>query len=183
LEKLNVRRTSRRGIINTGVIDKILDMSIRDFTNKYRPPSTTYITIRRGTKIYNVLKALATGHPVIVIVIDENRRPIGYLTDYHILMSFHRRPRPRSILASFSMSQMTIPIEKSLDIPVDNIMDKRPPVMSMEKKVRDAIRAFKNLGVPAIILVDENNIVRGVLERRFLIKTILNSLLGEPLMF
>ncbi|WP_244372390.1 CBS domain-containing protein [Staphylothermus marinus] len=184
VEKLKeTRKTRRRDIIDTELISEILDMKINDFIKKYRPPPTIYITVKKGTKLYNVLKAIATGHPVMIIVVDEDRKPIGYLTDYHILSSFARRSRPRSILASFSISQISIPIEKSLDIPVEDLMDKRPPLISLDNKVKDLIRTIRSLGVPAVIIVDKNNIIRGVIDRRFLVKTLLNNLLGEPTMF
>lgn len=184
VEKLKeTRKTRRRDIIDTELISEILDMKINDFIKKYRPPPTIYITVKKGTKLYNVLKAIATGHPVMIIVVDEDRKPIGYLTDYHILSSFARRSRPRSILASFSISQISIPIEKSLDIPVEDLMDKRPPILSLDNKVKDLIRTIRSLGVPAVIIVDKNNIIRGVIDRKFLVKTLLNNLLGEPTMF
>lgn len=184
MEKLRERRKTRiKDIVNSGAISEILEMRIEDFIRKYRPPSTTYVTVKKGTKLYNVLKAIATGHPLMVIVVDEDRRPVGYLTDYHILSTFQRRPRPRSILASFSISQMSIPLDKSLDIPVDDLMDKRPPIIHLHQKIKDVIRTIRNLGVSAVIIVDKNNVIRGVIDRKFLVKTILNSLLGEPMMF
>lgn len=177
------KKTSRKDIIHADAVREILDMSIQDFIKKYRPPSTSYVTVRRGTKLYNVLKALATGHPSIIIIIDEERKPIGYITDHHILATFQRRPRPRSILASFSLSQISIPIEKSLDIPVEDLMEKRPPTIRLDQKINDLVRMMRSLNVPAVILIDDKGVIRGVIDRRFLIKTILNSLLGEPFMF
>ncbi len=163
-------------------LDKVLDMKVKDFIKKYRPPSTTYITVRKGTKLYNILKSLALGHPTIIIVVDNERRPIGYITGQHILRTFYRKPQPRSILAAFSMKQISIPIEKSIDLPVEDLMERNPPVVRGDQPVRDVVRMMQSLTIPAVIIVDDNGKVRGVITMRFLIKTILNKLLGEPLM-
>ncbi len=175
-------RTSKKGLLRGELLDAILDMRVKDFIKNYRPPSTTYITVRKGTKLYNVLKALALGHPTVIIVVDQERRPIGYITDQHILQTFYRKSRPRSILAAFSMKQINIPIDKSIDLPVEEVMEKNPPVIRGDKYVRDVVRMMQSLSIPAVIVIDDNGRVRAVITRMFLIKAILNKLLGEPLM-
>lgn len=176
------RRTSRKDLLQGEKLDEILDMSVRDFIRIYRPSSTTYITVSRGTRLYSLLKAIATGHPSVIIVIDQDRRPIGYLTDHHLLQTLQRKPRPRNILASFSVRQIIIPLEKSLDVPVEDIMDRRPPIVEMDQKIRDVVQLMQSLAIPAVLVVDESGKVRAVLTRKFLLSTILNRLLGEPLM-
>ncbi len=163
-------------------LDEILDMSVADFLKKYKPPSTVYITVKPKTKIYNIMKALATGHPTIIVVVDENRKPIGYITDSHLLLTLNKKPRIRSILAAFAYSQIPIPIEKSLNISVSDIMDRKPPVVSLDNKIRDVVKTMESLSIPAVIVVDKDGRIRAVLTRRFLLKAIINYLLGEPLL-
>ena len=162
-------------------LDEILEMSVEEFMRKYRPPSTTYIIARPGTKLYNILKAVATGHPQIVIVIDENRRPIGFITDTHLLKSLQLRHGHRSILSSFTVSRYVLPLDKSLNVPVESIMDRRPPVVRTDQKLIDVVRQMMHLDVSAVIVTDEKERVIGVLTRRHIIRAVLNILLGEPM--
>ncbi len=162
-------------------LDEILEMSVEEFMRRYRPPSTTYIIARPGTKLYNILKAVATGHPQIVIVIDENRRPIGFITDTHLLKSLQLRHGHRSILSSFTVSRYVLPLDKSLNVPVENVMDKRPPAVRTDHKLIDVVRQMLHLDVSAVIVTDEKERVIGVLTRRHIIKAVLNILLGEPM--
>ncbi len=162
-------------------LDEILEMSVGEFMRKYRPPSTTYIIARPGTKLYNILKAVATGHPQIVIVIDESRRPVGFITDTHLLKSLQLRHGHRSILSSFTVSRFILPLDKSLNVPVESIMDRRPPVVKIDQKLIDVIRQMIHLDVSAVIVTDEKERVIGVLTRRHIIRAVLNILLGEPM--
>jgi predicted transcriptional regulator len=164
-------------------VESVLNMRIKDFLSRYRPPSTTYITVKKGAKLFNVLKAIATGHPSIIIVVDDNRRPIGYLTDKRLLRSLYGGTRPRSLLAAFSMRQIDVPIEKALDLPVEQVMEYNPPTISGEDKVRDAVRMLYSLTTPIVIVVDKTGKIRAVLTPRFVIKAIMNKLLGEPISF
>jgi len=173
----------KKKLIDSSSVEKLLDMTVEEFVKKYKPPSTTYIVVRKGTKLFNVIKAVATGHPSIIIVINNERKPIGYLTDRHLLSMIRRKPRPRSLLASFSFSQMSIPIEKSLDIPVEDFMDKNPPIVYRYQTIGDVIKTMLNLDVPSVIVVDENETMHGVLTRKHLIKTVLHMLTGEPFIF
>lgn len=176
-----VLRDSSSKASRTLSLDEILEMRVEDFMKKYRPPSTTYIIARPGTKLYNVLKAVATGHPQIVIVIDENRRPIGFLTDVHLLKSLQLRHGHRSILSSFTVSRYILPLDKSLNVPIESIMDRRPPVVRHDQKLLDVIRQMIHLDVSAVIVTDRDDRVLGVLTRRHIIRAVLNILLGEPL--
>ncbi len=175
--------SEKRGSRGIGkALDEILDMSVEEFLRRYRPPSTTYLTVKPQTKIYNIMKAIGTGHPSIIVVVDDKRRPIGYITDSHLLLTLDRKPRIRSILAAFSYTQIPIPIEKSLNISVGDVMDRKPPVIRLDRKIRDVVKMMESLAVPAVIVVDNDDRIRAVLTRRFLLRAIINYLLGEPLL-
>jgi len=163
-------------------VDSLLNIGIGEFIRKYKPPSTHYIVARKGTKLYNVLKAIATGHPVLIVVVDENRRPIGYISEFELLRMFSRRPRYSFFIAGFNLARLNIPIESALNIPVEKIMEDRPLVVKEDTSLKELLTLTRNLHVSSIIIVDEKGKLKTVLTLPYLMKTLLRILLGEPIM-
>ena len=162
-------------------VSNLLGMTIGEFLVKYKPPSTHYIIARRGTKLYNVLKAIAIGHPIFIVVVDENRRPIGYITEVDLIKTFSRKPRFSYFIAGFNLTKLSIPIEQALNIPVEKIMEKRPVVVKENEKISDILNIVHGLHVPSIIVVDDKGRIKSVITASFLVRALLRSLLGEPL--
>ncbi len=173
-------REARKQVFEASDVEKILSQTLDEFMRRHRPPSTNYIIVRKGTKLLNIIRAIAIGHPVIVIVVDENRRPIGYITDKELLRIIARKPRHSYMVMGFNLGRVYIPIEQALNVPVEKIMERRPPVLRLDDKVSDAIQFIRTYGVPNIIVVDEKGAVRGVISSHYIVQTIIKRLLGEP---
>ncbi len=173
---------SRRKVFEKQDVDSLLNVSIGDFLRKYKPPSTHYIVVRRGTKLYNILKAIATGHPVLIVVVDEKRKPIGYISEFELLRMFSRKPRYSFFIAGFNLARLNIPIEGALNVPVEKIMEDRPLIIREDSSLRDLLNLVRNLHVSSIIVVDKEGKLKTVLTLPYLMKTLLRILLGEPIL-
>ncbi len=178
-----LREESRaRRVFGKHDVDSLLNIGIGEFIRKYKPQSTHYIVVRKGTKLYNVLKAIATGHPVLVVVVDENRRPIGYISEFELLRMFSRRPRYSFFIAGYNLARLNIPIETALSIPVEKIMEDRPLIVKEDTLLKELLNLTRNLHVSSIMIVDEKGRLKTVLTLPYLMKTLLRVLLGEPVM-
>ncbi len=173
-------RKAQRRVFGRSDVENILDLSLSDFLTKFKPPSTHYIVVRRGSKLYNVLKAIAIGHPVFIVVIDENRKPIGYISEHEILRSFQRRPRYTFFIAGFNVSRLNIPIEQVLNVPVEKVMEARPFTVREDISIRELLGMLRTLHVPNIIIVDRVGRLKTVINLSYLVNALLRSLLGEP---
>ncbi|WFO75233.1 CBS domain-containing protein [Desulfurococcaceae archaeon MEX13E-LK6-19] len=171
---------ARQKVFGKSDVDKILDMTLGEFLAKFRPPSVHYIVARKGTKLYNILKAIATGHPLLIIVVDEERRPIGYISELELLRTFSRRQRYSFFIAGFNLSRLNIPIEQALDVPVEKIMEDRPLVVTEKNKIKDILNLIRSLNVSVIIVVDDKKRLKTVLTASHLARSLLSLLLGEP---
>ncbi len=161
-------------------VEKLLDMTISDFIQRYKPPSTHYIVVRRGGKLYNVLKAVAMGHPVFIVVVDEERKPVGYISEFELLRTFLKRQRYAFFVAGFNLSRLNIPIEQALNVPVEKIMEDRPFTVKEDMKIRDLLNLVRTLHVSNVIVVDKKNRLKTVINISYLINALLRNLLGEP---
>jgi len=182
LSRVLRERIRARRVFGKQDVDSLLDMGIGEFIQKYKPPSTHYIVVRKGTKLYNVLKAIATGHPVLIVIVDEKRRPIGYISEFELLRMFSRRPRYSFFIAGFSLARLNIPIENALNIPVEKIMEDRPFVIREKTSLRELLNLARNLHLSSIIVVDDKGRLKTVLTLPYLMKTLLRILLGEPIL-
>ncbi len=174
------RVAHRKNFIEAEEVERILSQTLDEFMKKHRPPSTNYIIVRKGTKLLNIIRAIAIGHPVMVVVVDEKRRPIGYITDRELLRIIARKPRHSYMVMGFNLGRIYIPIEQALNVPVEKIMERRPPILRLSDRVSDAVQLIRTYGAPHIIVVDDKGVVRGVISSHYLAETIIKSLLGEP---
>jgi len=170
----------RRGVFKRRDVEDVLSLPLADFLSKFKPPSTHYIVVRRGSRLYNVLKAIAIGHPVFIVVVDERRKPIGYISEYEILRTFHRRPRYTFFIAGFNVSRLGIPIEQVLNVPVEEIMEDRPFIVREDIVIKDLLNMLRSLHIPNIIVVDREGRLKTVVNLSYLVNALLRTLLGEP---
>ena len=167
-------------VFKRGDVDSLLDLTLRDFITKFRPPTAHYIVVRRGSKLYNVLKAVAIGHPIFIVVVDEKRRPIGYISEIEILRTFTRRPRYTFFIAGFSLSRLNVPIEQALNVPIEKIMEDRPFTVKEDITIRELLNMLRTLHLNNIIIVDKEGKLKTVIDLSYLVTALLKSLLGEP---
>lgn len=180
LSRKEKRSIKQRHSLKKPDIEMILDMTLKEFLEKFKPPSIHYIVARKNSKLYNIIKAVATGHPLLIVVVDDNRRPVGYVSELEILRTFSRRQRYSFFIAGFNLSRLNIPIDQALDIPVEKIMEDRPLIVSEESKIRDILDLIRSLNVLVIIVVDREKKLKTVLTVSHLVRSLLSLLLGEP---
>lgn len=171
---------SRARVFGKSDVDKILDMTLGEFLTRFKLSQAHYIVVRKGTKLFNILKAIATGHPLLIIVVDEERRPLGYISELELLRTFSRKQRYSFFIAGFNLSRLNIPIEQALDVPVEKVMEDRPLIVTEKNKIKDLLNLLRLLNVSVIIVVDDKKRLKTVLTASHLTRSILSFLLGEP---
>lgn len=158
-------------------LDRILEQPIYRLLNTIGLTKTQYIVVRRGTKVYNVLKGFLTDHPPIIVIIDEKRRPLGYITDMEILSLFAGKRRYSSFSIGTSLSRLGLSIEKFMSIPIERIMERKPIIVRETDKVYEVINLVYSFHSPIIVIVDENNRLKTVITTFQLLRAILETTL------
>lgn len=158
-------------------LSKILEQPVYRLLNTTGLTKTQYIVVRRDTKVYNVLKGFLTDHPPIIIVIDEERRPLGYITDMEILSLFTGKRRYSSFSIGTSLSRLGLSIEKFMSIPIERIMERKPVIAHEANNVYEVISLVHSFHSPIIVIVDENNRLKTVITTFQLLRAILETTL------
>lgn len=128
---------------------KIEDKKVKDIM--------TYgaITIPDDSKVIDVVRILVEAHVHGVVVTNEKNEPLGAVSEIDIPKAFGR---------DFS------------EVKVTEIMSSPVKTISMEKTVKEAGEIMRDKHVHRLIVVDENNRIRGILSVTDIIKGIYNIL-------
>lgn len=123
-----------------GALGRNLEVRVRDVMRRHPLP-----TCQRGSKIREILTRMSNGHLGLIVVTDEHSAPVGLLTDGDLRRALARH-------------------DNLLELPVHCVMNEEPVSVHEGTNVRDARERMLKLRLKALLVVDAQGKLTGVLE-------------------
>ncbi len=165
--------------------DRVLEMTLREFIEKYRNELPRYIIISEDTVFKNIIDVLREsidhgGKGVeVIVVVDKDQKPVGIIEDLELveILSSHGK---------WSLSILKPPIRRKakgltdiINIPLGKIARMHHPLLKYDSTIRDALDLMDSLKSRYIIVIDEKDRLYGVIGSRNILGKLLDELVED----
>ena len=157
-------------------VSKVLSMKVSEFIRKYKDLLPSFDFVTEDDNVEDLLRLIKEDKHYI-IVIDKHGRLRGIITYIDILLMFGK---PKSAFLPFSsittsFSKVKVSVDTLLKISIARVMERLPQHIRLNETVEDAATVMHMNNIHHVVIVDENDMVWGLMTTHSIFRAILRE--------
>ena len=163
-------------------IEKILNMKIRDFLEKYKELLPMYEIVEESTSVDDIIAHFQRGVSYLLVT-GKNKKLKGGIA-YSDFLNILGRTSSTALSSPFSsvsrsLRRSRIPLESFKKLIASDILFSSPPCISEDSTIREALEFMYKSGTHYIVIVNNEKKVTGILTLHSIFRAIVKDSVRE----